>query len=473
VRRLIPFVVGSVALALLALALAACSSSTTTSSSPKAAAGSSAATHTFVVSPSGRNDTAHIQAAFNAAIKAGAGSTVQLTAGHFYTNNIFVRNFDGTFKGAGEGRTVIDTLRGNPKTPDAPGVSVLPDACSWPSLFVFKGGDIRASDMSFDITAPSPAESWNVWWNGGAAGDYLGDIVVVTGNVVSSDFEHVAFIVGAGNDPNGYYNADEDLAVCATGPADASGEPSAFWHTRGTDSVSDCSFSGEQGVEITGLTGGRATVSDNVINASALGCLLFDNSNSTVAVSHNRMSSSAGENFNLWQGFQASFGAGAPLPPLPAPQYLISDNHIVATGAAGGVSVEDDSAPQNMPARLDATIADNTIVLDNDGTVGGIDRHYAQGVKVLHNHISGTGLAAVDVGCNSHFGKSSAGSAGYWQIVGNDVSRLIASTARGGPGAQIWFGKQAKHCRVVGGSTKTTVVDQGSGNKLKNVTVMK
>ena len=67
----------------------------------------------FYVSPSKTgDDTANIQAAFTAAVKAGPGSTVQLTAGHFYTNAVFVRGFSGSFRGAGEGKTVIDTLRG-------------------------------------------------------------------------------------------------------------------------------------------------------------------------------------------------------------------------------------------------------------------------------------------------------------------------------------------------------------------------
>ena len=69
---------------------------------------------TFYVHPSGGNDTANIQAAFNAAVKAGPGSTVQLSAGHFYTNTIFVQNFNGTFRGAGQGKTCIDVVSGTP-----------------------------------------------------------------------------------------------------------------------------------------------------------------------------------------------------------------------------------------------------------------------------------------------------------------------------------------------------------------------
>ena len=67
---------------------------------------------TFVVAPSGSDDTAALQQAFDAAVAAGPGSVVKLTAGKFYTNEILVDGFDGCFTGAGMHRTVIDTLRG-------------------------------------------------------------------------------------------------------------------------------------------------------------------------------------------------------------------------------------------------------------------------------------------------------------------------------------------------------------------------
>ena len=123
-----------------------------------------ASAKTFDVHPSGGNDTKAIQAAFNAAVIAGPGSTVQLSAGRFYTNNILVKGFDGYFRGAGEGKTVIDTLRGKypsgtyPNGAPVPGVTVMPALEPFPSLLVFDGGRVRASDMSCDITSSSPAD---------------------------------------------------------------------------------------------------------------------------------------------------------------------------------------------------------------------------------------------------------------------------------------------------------------------------
>jgi hypothetical protein len=432
---------------------------------------------TFSVSPSGGNDTHNLQAAFNAAVKAGPSSTVQLSAGHFYTNNIVVNGFKGTFRGAGEGKTFIDCLRGlypsgtYPNGRPVPGVTIGAAGTMFshnPTLLVFDGGHITVSGMSFDITSPSPAQAWDD--GSGTPAEYLECTVVVTGDVVSSAFDQVAFIAGAGSDLG--YNTDVALYIGGTGPADANGLPTTFWSISGTESVRDCSFSGHDGVQIEGLTDGRATVSHNVITGYAFGCLLFDNSDSTATVCDNRMSCSGGENVWVLQGWQAGFGAGAPLPSPPAPHYLIAGNHMLATGTAGGLWLEDDSSLYNAPDRLDATITGNTIDLENTGNDAGLDGLYAQDIWFVHNRIYGTGLAGIDVGAlSSVFGYPSAPASG-WKIIGNDMSGLTATGDQFGgvPTAQVWLGPDAAHCLVVGGEAPTQVLDQGTDDTLINVT---
>ena len=221
-----------------------------------------ASSKTFYVHPSGSSDTHNIQAAFNAAVKAGPGSTVQLTAGHFYTNTVLVKNFDGYFKGAGEGKTTIDCLRGKypagtyPDGTPVPGVKVLPHTTYFPFLVGFEGGDVRASDMSFDITAVSPAETWS---NGGTPSDYL-EVIMLVANNASSSFCHVSFAAGGGND-NGY-NTDEGIVITGLGPYDpVTDAGTAVWVTSGTDYICDCSFAGPpDGIQVMGLTGGSATI---------------------------------------------------------------------------------------------------------------------------------------------------------------------------------------------------------------------
>lgn len=65
----------------------------------------------FKVLPTGTNDTANLQAAFDAAVQAGPGSTVQLVKGTYYIDKgIAVANFDGNFVGAGKDKTFVQNL---------------------------------------------------------------------------------------------------------------------------------------------------------------------------------------------------------------------------------------------------------------------------------------------------------------------------------------------------------------------------
>ncbi|MFX1479740.1 MAG: hypothetical protein ACFFCI_16580, partial [Promethearchaeota archaeon] len=92
-----------------------------------------------IVEPSGGDDTDAIQDAFEAA---GPEGTVQLIEGDYYVDNIIVEDFCGKFKGAGMALTTIDVFS-----------EVSPDPVSdITALFKFDGGDIRISDLSFDIT---------------------------------------------------------------------------------------------------------------------------------------------------------------------------------------------------------------------------------------------------------------------------------------------------------------------------------
>ena len=383
-----------------------------------------AAPKTFFVPATGGDNTSAIRAAFNNAIKAGPGSTVQLGPGHFYTNTIFAQGFNGTFMGAGEGRTVIDTLRG--LSTGEPVVSLWPNATNpllgYSFLFGFSGGNVNVSNMSFDITAASPALNVD-------GSDYLGEVFVLTGNA-SSSFNQVSFTAHTGNDFD-YVNTDEDILIAGT-PSNG-----FFTPISGVESVSGCSFigAGSAGIQISGLTNGRATISGSTFDAPQYSCLVNDSSASQVTITRNQMTGHIAFPIVLWQGLLAyDFGGGLPLlPPPPAPHFLISDNYIRGlTGyfnyggspfltGSGGVQVEDDSNFINgAPDRLDATIVGNTIALNNLGFAPGIAGWYADGIQVLNNRITGTGLDGIAVGTD--FDGYAPGPASGWQIIGNDFS---------------------------------------------------
>lgn len=429
-----------------------------------------ASAKTVIVSPSGGNDAAAIQAAFAAA---GRGGTVQLTAGTFTVNStIYVQNFTGSFKGAGEKQTTIDMtgIGTVGLTLDKQGDAAEP----FPFLIGFGGGRVCISGVSVDILSASPAASWNDWWTGGPA-DSLGAVFLVTESANAS-FDRVVVTAGTGNDGDGY-NAQS--AIYITG-AQQNGQydfPDLWPQTGGCDRVTRCSFSGDFGVWAWGLSRGTLTVGgcateQNAFNDFYFPCMMTDNSDSDIVISHNRMQASYGGGVALQQGFGAPL---TPLVPLPAPRYLISDNSMLATGIANFVWIEDDSQFYSAPDRLSATVVGNRVDMQEDetGTLwdAAIDGWFANGIRVLDNRIWGTALAGVEVGTEWDTSVFSAFKpASGWQIVGNDFSNLTVVNSDLSCAPEVWLGPDTTRCLVVGSCKPTTVLDQGTNDRLINVT---
>ena len=103
----------------------------------------------FTLSPTGGDDTANFQQAFEQAAAAGSGSTVQLAAGVFHTRVIEVWNFDGTLKGTGQKATIIERFV------DKDGKTMI-DAAQMPALFHFYRGNVRITDLSLNMTPATP-----------------------------------------------------------------------------------------------------------------------------------------------------------------------------------------------------------------------------------------------------------------------------------------------------------------------------
>jgi hypothetical protein len=425
---------------------------------------------TVIVAPAGKwndmhstttNDTANIQAAFAAA---GPGGTVQLTAGRFYANTIVVRNFNGCFKGAGEGQTSIDCLRG--LNPSLPGVTVTPDVEPYAFLIGFCSGNVSVSAMSFDITAHDPAEPFYT-----SQRTDLGDVVLVTGNA-SSSFDQVGFSCGKGDKVVGA-NVAADIGIVGKLQVDGDGNWTSLAPTGGVHRVTRCSFTAPGGLEVIGFRAGSVIVGGsaamrNVFNIpydDGTGVAFVDVSDSCIAISHNQITTvgSGGLGVFTMQGSLA-LQAGGALPPLPAPRYVITDNDISASGAHGaGVGLVDLSySLYGAASRTDAVIADNTIVLGPEGgSRVGIIEYGTKNIKVLGNCLSGSALAGIYVGDSFAFGGGGPSPVSGWQIIGNDLGGLTASLA------PIVLGEGSTHCYVAC-PTMTAVLDKGVDNILVN-----
>ena len=116
----------------------------------------------FVVEPNGVDDTENLKNAFAEAMAAGDGAIVQLEEGEFYTDLIEVREFNGTLKGAGKGKTVITTI-------DNLSIDEVNSQNLYPTLLKFLGGDVCVKDISFTVP-PGPLGYGSRQWFEGLIG---------------------------------------------------------------------------------------------------------------------------------------------------------------------------------------------------------------------------------------------------------------------------------------------------------------
>lgn len=117
---------------------------------------------TFTVLPTGVDDTANLQCAFNSAVAAGPGA-VRLDKGTYYIRQIVVNNFNGSFTGAGAEQSVLTNLPDLYVTPVNMYYKAPSAANPWPNLVSFVGGDFLVSDIGMKITGSAPTTGWTIY----------------------------------------------------------------------------------------------------------------------------------------------------------------------------------------------------------------------------------------------------------------------------------------------------------------------
>jgi len=117
----------------------------------------------ITVLPTGKNDTANIQCAFDVAVAAGRGMNVQLVKGTYKTAQIVAFGFKGTFNGAGQEKTVITNLPTLKVTPVDMYLNPPSAANPWPMLFYFGDVDILVRDLTIRIVGEDPTTPWTIF----------------------------------------------------------------------------------------------------------------------------------------------------------------------------------------------------------------------------------------------------------------------------------------------------------------------
>jgi hypothetical protein len=117
----------------------------------------------ITVEPTGVDDTANIQCAFNAAVSAETETAVHLSPGDFYTEQIVVNDFQSSFTGAGPQHTKIYNLPNLYVTPKDMYYEPPSAENPWPALFAFVDGNFTISDLAVHIVGQEPTQGWTIF----------------------------------------------------------------------------------------------------------------------------------------------------------------------------------------------------------------------------------------------------------------------------------------------------------------------
>ena len=333
---------------------------------------------TFTVLPTGTDDTENLQCAFDAALAAGSGAAVRLSAGVFHTAQIVVNEFHGSFFGAGPGKTVLLNLPHLYVTPVDMYLNPPSAANPWPTLFAFVNGDFAISDLAIHIIGDEPTTGWTIFGIDPPLREMAGGILIL-GTKAHAEISHV-LVEGEVKEGTLFgYNLGNGIYFEGW-----IGEPSP--PISGSFSVHDSTFRKHTwGTPIANLENASVLISHNEYEGTSFALDGGDVVNSSLEFSHNKVDGPNGVNLYNWL-----------IPEEVGSTFLIRNN--VFRTKVGGVA---------------------------------LDQTFGEGNRCL--------------------------------LLGNNVQS---------PEVGIFLGKGISGCTVVGGGSKTNVVDLGTGNVLTGVNNM-
>lgn len=283
-------------------------------------------------SPSGGDDTGGLTDAFNLAKDAGPGSTVQLAEGEYHIGFVLVEDFNGSFNGAGIGKTIIIPNM------DLPYLDLYAQNLA-PELVKFLRGNVRISNMSFLNLEGEPCTGDDLFAFLGLhdwADNELPDLP--ENHKITAVVDHVEFEGCPG--PAGWTAYAVQTGIgCG---------PDFFWdqnmpYSRTDVTVTNCTFNDlNWAFTNLGIEDGRTVLSNNGPISTPGGIWLSDNLGGITLISGNEFYTPAWGNainitdanylfYNLFE-FKLSDGC----------QYEISGNIIHAVDSWGAITIAND-----------------------------------------------------------------------------------------------------------------------------------
>ena len=362
---------------------------------------------------------------------------VLLAAGEYYTGPIVVEGFEGYFEGAGMDETIIHNVSGL----DVGEISFFNEptaAAPWPVLITFSGGDVKISDMRFQIDDPEP-----IHWTYGAWDSYaFYGLVMITGENINSKVERVAF-KGKEVSPGFLgYNVGNPLLITS--------HLNMPWGVSGTHGVYSCTFNdlgntvavaciGDANVTI-----GGSALKGNIFENVYYGCEIDDVSGCNVEISYNQFINIGFAGIYSKQGYFYNWVYEYP----PETSDLMIKYNTIETGDfAYGIELYDFSARFAGNKRINAQVLNNNIY--QPGNQIGIYTNGLQGGMFNSNVLTGSAL----IGSYIAYGSNGC------SIVNNDYENMETDLA------DVMLTGSTFNNLVVCGRYETEVVDYGTDNE--------
>jgi len=402
----------------------------------------------ITVLPNGYDDTEALQQAFHDALP---GSVVQLGEGTYYLDFMEIREFYGTFSGAGKGKTVITTVA------DLEDDLIISQNLKV-VLLKFVGGDVCMKDMTF-MTSPGPLSP--------GVNRLNGIVHFCSRNAqYNSEEEYINVVVNNVEISGHWENTTSGIKV----ETDFQNTISGGIPLSHVDiSVTNCSFNGvsDYGVLIQFVKEGKIVIgtknNGNIFdNNSWAGLGLWSNVNVDVLVEGNTFINPTGTRYAI------DLNNSPRLPHLESVQqtnvtvYNIEQNEFNLTGGKpkvyeAAIYTEDlrrTRYPEETPALVH--VKNNKFnLIDNPYSV--FRTFHMSGMVIRNNQLSGNGQYGVMIRATNSSAYNENG-----LMLGNNLSNTTFSVA------SVWLSALSRNWTIVGGNLGETIKDDtnGAGNHI-------
>jgi hypothetical protein len=405
------------------------------------------------VLPNGADDTQPILEAFAQAKSAGPGSVVQLAEGTFKIRFIEVWDFEGYFRGAGKGKTIITNL------PDLPQGEVLSNF-KYPALIKFVGGNLSMTNMTIHLNDGSCAppdldplggDLYSILFLADASIDHIPPVRYIKAAVDNVDFI-AGYDGGTGYSPFGpsLYNVWSSIMV-------ASDDQSSGLPPIGDISITHCKMENDIfGTWIWSFDKqSSANIENNLFTGGAMQILLATCLGSEIKIRNNQFQK--GSIYDLYIDNLNWYYAPEGWASQRSHFTIISNNFQSPQGviSLGMIDARRPAFPnEGFPQLFD--VMGNSFNTQDGGVA--IQSSNNVDAKIWNNRFSGTGAMGVSVDGDA----ASSTYADNINLMGNSFFGANYTDA------SVYLGPYSRNCKVVGVKADN-VIDNGVNNSIIGV----